>query len=331
MNFENLVIGFAIGDAFGAGVEFQDRDWIRENMNFTQFINARHLIQVPKSEKQVFIENYNAWDYTDDTEMLIASIKALSSNQVFSEALLIQKISEEYQKGIKEKGFGRNGHGSLRWYFTGEKSIEEIRSFQKNRTNPGNAPLSRVIPLGFLPKNKINPFAEINANASHPNQHAIIASQCIAWAAEFLLVNKGNPKQIINYCQEKVELNQEFQTYFEAINQLGGYEELSEQDFKILCGKQPISEPYFLAGIKGLPSDAKFTTGAILYILKNSQSAFDALKKSIYLGGDVDSLASITVGIMAAKFGLDSLPNFMIKSVEGVEYLREIASLLQLN
>lgn len=331
MNFENLVIGFAIGDAFGAGVEFQDRDWIRANVDFTKFINARHLIQVPKSEKQVFIENYKAWDYTDDTEMLIASIKALSSNQVFSEELLIQKISEEYQKGIKEKGFGRNGHGSLGWYFSGEKTIEEIRFFQKNRVNPGNAPLSRAIPLGFLSEEKINPFAKINANATHPHENAIFASQCIAWATEFLLVKNGNHKEIIDYCQEKVQLNAEFQTYFEAINQLGKYEDLSEQDFEILCGKQPIPEPYFLAGIKGLPSDAKYTAGAALYILKNSQDAFDALKKSIYLGGDVDSLASITVGILAAKFGLDPLPNFMIKNVEGIDYLRRIANMLQIN
>jgi ADP-ribosylglycohydrolase len=33
----------------------------------------------------------------------------------------------------------------------------------------------------------------------------------------------------------------------------------------------------------------------------------EALKKSIYLGGDVDSVASITTGIIAGKAGLDSL------------------------
>ena len=60
-------------------------------------------------------------------------------------------------------------------------------------------------------------------------------------------------------------------------------------------------------------------------ILKHSTDAFDALKKSIYLGGDVDSIASITSGIKAARYGLNSLPNFMIENVEGKNYLSKIA------
>ena len=29
MSIEDLLLGIAIGNAFGAGVEFQDRDWIK--------------------------------------------------------------------------------------------------------------------------------------------------------------------------------------------------------------------------------------------------------------------------------------------------------------
>jgi len=112
--------------------------------------------------------------------------------------------------------------------------------------------------------------------------------------------------------------------YLNAIENLPDYEDLKDEDFKILCGNQPIEAPYFLTGINGLPSDSKFTAGAVLYILKWSADAFDALKKSIYLGGDVDSVASITTGICAARFGLESLPKFMIENVEGKEYLSAI-------
>lgn len=47
-NLEDFLIGTAIGDAFGAGVKFQDRNWIRENVDFTTFINARNKIKVDK-------------------------------------------------------------------------------------------------------------------------------------------------------------------------------------------------------------------------------------------------------------------------------------------
>lgn len=44
MNFQNILLGIAIGDAFGAGVEFQDRNWIRKHVDFSKFVNARDKI-----------------------------------------------------------------------------------------------------------------------------------------------------------------------------------------------------------------------------------------------------------------------------------------------
>ena len=322
---EDLLIGIAIGDAFGAGVEFQDRDWIRVNVDFSKFINARGKIKIEEDRKEIFTQNYSSWDYTDDTEMTIGVIKALLSKETFSEKLLVEKWTEEYKEGILEKGFGRNGHGSMSWYFNGEKTIDEIRDFQRGRSNPGNAPAMRSVPIGLMADNLINNFARINANATHPNINAIISSQCIARATEFLIVKKGDAKNVIQYCKNHVSLNDEYENYFNEIEKLGSYEKLTDSDFEVLCGTQPIPMPYFLPGIKGVPSDSKFTTGSVLYILKNSKNAFNALQKSIWMGGDVDSLASITTGIMAGRYGLKSLPGFMLENVEGVPYLKQIA------
>ena len=325
MNYRDLLLGIAIGDAFGAGVEFQERAWIRANVDFTQFVNARHLIDVPDAQKALFTENYRPWDYTDDTEMTIGVVKALMDERPFFEALLVEKWTTEYQNGIQEKGYGRNGHGSMRWFFSGEKTIEELRDFQRNRPNPGNAPAMRAVPLGLVAPDKINAYAAINAQATHPNIHAILSSQCIARAAEYLLIKKGAPQNIIPYCLQNIPFNQAYQDYLCQVDELDVYEKLSSADFEILLGPQPIQEPYFLAGIHGLPSDSKYTAGAVLYILKQAKNTFDALKKSIYLGGDVDSVASIATGIMGAIHGLDALPQFMLAAVEGKAYLEALA------
>lgn len=327
MNFKNLLIGIAIGDAFVAGVEFQDRDWIRKNVDFTKFVNARSQIPIAEDKKLLFTQNYTAWDYTDDTEMTIGLIKALASNEEFLEDLLVRKWKEEYDEGLAQKGFGRNGHGSMAWYYSDEMSIEQIRDFQRGRPNPGNAPAMRSVPLGLIPEHLINSYAAINANATHPNINAIISSQCIARASEYMLLLEGDPSGLISYCMAKVLLNKEYLSYFEQVRQLGRYEDLEEVDFEVLCGKQPIQAPYFLSGIKGVPSDSKFTTGSVLYLLQNSTDAMDVLKKSIYLGGDVDSVASITSGIMCGRFGCESLPKYMLEQVEGRDYLSDIADL----
>jgi len=328
MNFYEILLGIAIGDAFGAGVEFQDRDWIHKNVDFSKFINVRHKIKVDAERLTVFTENYHDWEYTDDTEMTIGLIKALCSQRNFDENLLVQKWTEEYQKGIHEKGYGRNGHGSMRWLYSKEKTIEEIRNFQRFRPNPGNAPAMRSVPFGFLKPTLINKYAAINSNATHPNINAIISSQCIARATEFLVIKKGDKNDVIDYCFETVNLNEEYKTYLTKVNNLNTYKNLSEKDYSILRGNHPIQKPYFLCGIKGIPSDSKYTTGCVLYILKNSSNTFDALKKSIKLGGDVDSIASITTGIMAGIHGLKTIPSFMLDNVEGKEYLQSIANSL---
>ncbi|MGH1338187.1 MAG: ADP-ribosylglycohydrolase family protein [Aureispira sp.] len=328
MNCQDLLLGTAIGDAFGAGVEFQDRDWIRAQVDFSMLVNARAKIPVPAEQLSAFTQNYHAWDYTDDTEMTIGVCKALCSKHPFSEDLLVKFWEQEYQLGMQQKGYGRNGHGSMSWYYNGEKTIHEIRAFQQDRPNPGNAPAMRAVPLGLLPPSLINSYAAINAQATHPNINAILSSQCIARAAEFLLVLKGNPSELITYCMEQVPLNQEYQFYLKQVQTLSAYKQLSNAHFEILCGPQPIQTPYFLAGIQGLPSDSKYTTGAVLYLLQQSTTPFDGLQKAIHLGGDVDSVASIVTGILAGSQGLDSLPAYMLAQVEGVAYLREQGKLL---
>ena len=52
----------------------------------------------------------------------------------------------------------------------------------------------------------------------------------------------------------------------------------------------------------------------------------DALRKSVNLGGDVDSVASITIAIMAGRTGLNSIPKFMLERVEGKKYLEGIGT-----
>ncbi len=325
MKIQDILLRIAIGDAFGAGVEFQDRNWIREHVDFSKFVNVRNKIQISSDKIALFTQNYNEWDYTDDTEMTIGVIKSLLSNQDFSVDLLVDKWKEEYDLGIQKKGFGRNGHGSMSWYFSGEMTINQIRDFQRNRMNPGNAPAMRSIPLGLINEDLINKYAEINANATHPNLNAIISSQCIARSAEYLIVKQGKKENIIEYCLEKVDVNDEYKKYLKEVNSLTDYDSLTENDFKVLCGEQPIKAPYFLSGINGVPSDSKYTTGCVMYVLKNCTNSLDALKKSVNLGGDVDSVASICTGIMAGISGLNSLPEFMINNVEGKEYLMEIA------
>lgn len=325
-DIENLLIAFAIGDAFGAGVEFQDRNWIRENVNFTKFVNVRDKIATSEKLKGILTKNYREWDYTDDTEMTIGTMKALMSGQAITPDSLVHFWKKEYENGIERKGFPRCGHGSMRWFYEGELTLEKVRNFQKNRPNPGNAPAMRAVPIGLVDKALINEYAAINAIATHPNLKAVQSSQIVAQATAFLLQENGDANEIIEYCLSNISLDEDYIDYLNNVEQLPDYEGLSREGYEVICGKQPIEKPYFLDGIHGLPSDSKYTAGCVLYILKWAKNPFDALQKSVNMGGDVDSLAAITTGVLGAKYGLDSLPKFMIESIEAEAYLTEVAA-----
>ena len=314
MNFVNVLFGIAIGDAFGAGIEFQSREWIREHIDFTEYITAR---------KGKYAENYIVGNYTDDTEMTIGIIKALRSQKVFTPDLLVQFWIQEYESDKERKGYGRQGHGAMKKVYTGEKTIEEIRSSQQERQSPGNAPPMRAIPLGYVQEELIDTYAIINADATHPHPKARAASIIVARAAQYLLLHDGNPQKIISYCKQFIRnIDCETEKLLDVIDTLPAPEKLKKEDYKILCGPQPIVN---MPGINGLPSDAMLTGGCALYILKHARSTMEALRVSIYMGGDVDSLASICTGIAAGRYGIETLPPFMIEKVEGKEYLAMIA------
>lgn len=208
---------------------------------------------------------------------------------------------------------------------SGGKKLASIRAFQRDRDNPGNAPVMRVAPLASVAESKINHYAAINARATHPNPQAILASQCIARAAYYMMVLREDPLKLIRYCRNAVPLNSRYDQQLELVDNLPDYDQLAEAEFVILCGPQPIQAPYFLPGIQGVPSDAFYTTASVLYVLKHSKSAMDALRKSIYLGGDVDSVAFLATGLLAARCGIESLPTYMLTQVEGYDYLLALA------
>jgi len=314
MKIEEMLLGTAIGDAFGVGLEFQDRDWIKKNVDFSSFVNRRD---------KNYAHGYESGYYSDDTEHTIGLVEALLDPRPFSEELLLEKWKEEYEHDKKRKGFPRQGHGSIQDWYEERKTIAEVRAGQQNRSDPGNAPAMRAVPLGLLPSNLINNYAIINASATHPHPQAEAASILVARASEYMIAKEGNRNFIFDYCTQFISHPETLQ-YLEEIMNLPELDKLTKAGFEKLCGPQPI--PHFITRkVKGLPGTSMRTAGAALYTIKHSSNTFSALKNAIYLGGDVDSIAAVCTGILAGRYGLESLPQFMIKKVEGRERLHHLS------
>lgn len=65
VDYGSMLLGVAIGDAFGAGIEFMSKEWILENVGFDKYVNMRD---------GKYGVNYEPGKYTDDTEMTIGLV-----------------------------------------------------------------------------------------------------------------------------------------------------------------------------------------------------------------------------------------------------------------
>jgi len=323
VDFKSMLQGVAVGDAFGAGIEMQDRRWMRENLDFTKYVDAR-------SEKQpIWKERFKTGMYTDDTEQTIGTIKAMMEHNQLTEDILLEYWKKEYDDFKEKHGYGRPGHGSIEKYYEGEWSIDQVKKFQAAKQMPGNAPTMRAIPLSFIvDDHKRHLYAVVNANASHPHVKARASSVIIVEGSKYIF--EGNdPRGIIKHCMKYVkDIDEETYVHLEKIDCLDDYHALlvgntDNVSWELLCGP-PLSYPE--EGLLGLPCDAMRTAGYVLYVIKFYRgSALDILKHSIWVGGDVDSVASICLGIIGGRYGLGDIPLFMFEQLEGREYIKGLA------
>eukprot|EP01089_Gocevia_fonbrunei_P010543 TRINITY_DN23474_c0_g1_i1.p1 TRINITY_DN23474_c0_g1~~TRINITY_DN23474_c0_g1_i1.p1 ORF type:complete len:487 (-),score=55.59 TRINITY_DN23474_c0_g1_i1:13-1473(-) len=317
IHWEDLLLGVAIGDAYGAGCSFLDRKWIKENVDFTKYFNER------KGEWAV---NFSPGKYTDATEMTIGTVKALLQDpKVIDKDSLPVIWKGEYERNQKRYGFSRAGHGAIQKFFDGELSLEELRHTNAQKGNPGNGPVIRSLPIGFLGYELFN-YSLANTDATHPHSRARMAAYLVAKAAEYVIIKQNHDRaNLIDYLLTKLgtvrsELGNdvEFEKLLIAVNNMGDYHNgISTEDYVVLCGPQPVPG----LAINGLPCDAMRTTLTAVYLLKYYRDVFDLLKWSIWIGGDTGSLATVTLGIAVPRDGVDGLPKFLLEGLEDREEL----------
>jgi len=339
-----LLIGDAIGDAFGAIIEMQDAYWIREFVTFDQW---------PKNPMRRSEWNTNSacGMYTDDCEMTVGLINGLLTHGLqISAADMLESWQAEWDLAKRRPrpappGAERHGHGSIKGYFRGFRDIDEVRRLQSGKEDPGNAPPMRALPLAFIENNSLREkLSVMNANSTHPHARARAASFLVAEGARWLIVERGDPKQVIRSALSRLQnssvRDRATEVHLQKVDELedyhdwgGRFRKMPAQRHELLCGPQPCPPADGIGAgedgsskMHGLWSDAMRTAAVVLYLLKHHRGPLDILRASVDIGGDVDSIAALCLGVVGGSVGLDfgephGLPWFLLEEVEGVEYL----------
>lgn len=293
---QRMLLGSAIGDAFGRAYEGKSRDELVKKFNFEEYSSK------PK--------------YTDDMQMTLAVAELLISPYPINEETLASNFVYAYRRD-KRSGYSDRTQTKLDKSYCGKDFLKEAIDNPKPTSN-GSA--MRAMPLGLIKDvKKVIEFAILNSKITHNHPNSIKASVGIALIGHYFYYNLGPAKNIIKFIISKTkDLYPETNSYLEEVDKL------KEIDYKVLFQDK---HDY------GLPCDALKTLGIVLFILKKYyDNTSEALKESILIGGDVDSSGSLVLGAELINHNLETLPAFLFNDLEnkkfGRDYILKIGKIL---
>jgi ADP-ribosyl-[dinitrogen reductase] hydrolase len=181
-----LLLELAIGDAYGAGFEYVDREMIRQHNNLSCYVkHPRHNIQ-PGS-------------YTDDTQMSLAIAETIVSGEPWKPTVLAHKFAEVFQRDPRE-GYATSFYHFLLQVRDGEQFLRNIRP-----TSEKSGAAMRAAPIGIYPTpSLVIERCTIQAALTHNTPNGINAAVVAALMTHYFLYNLGPKKGLGIFLEEHV-------------------------------------------------------------------------------------------------------------------------------
>lgn len=188
-----MLLEAAIGDAYGAGFEFQNQAYILKNNHLLKF-----------HEHGMYPEIYKR--YTDDTQMAIAVAELLIETTEWTPEKVADKFVKVFHRD-KRRGYSDRVYNALDASKTGN---DFIRIIDKNSSGNGSA--MRAYPIGLI-KNipKILELCEIQAKVSHDTIEGIQCAKRIALAVHFYKYNLNKVRNLIEFINTTLNENEVYE------------------------------------------------------------------------------------------------------------------------
>jgi ADP-ribosyl-[dinitrogen reductase] hydrolase len=182
-----MILEAAIGDAYGAGFEFQELDYIIKNNDLTKY-----------HKHGMYTEIYKR--YTDDTQMAIAITELLLEEENWNEIKVADKFVEVFHRD-KRRGYSDRVYNALDASSNGAAFLKNI-----NNGSNGNGSAMRAYSIGLVKDvNQLLEFCEIQAKTSHNTAEGISCAKRIALAVHFYKYKLGDQTSLIEFINETLK------------------------------------------------------------------------------------------------------------------------------
>jgi ADP-ribosyl-[dinitrogen reductase] hydrolase len=157
-----MLLELAIGDAYGAGFEYVDRDAVAVHNNLARYMrHPRHRIAPGR--------------YTDDMQMSIAVVEAILSDAPWTPLLLADWFVEAFRRDPRE-GYSAGFYDFLHRVSSGAQFLAEIRP----ESDKSGAAM-RAAPIGVYPTvAEVIERATVQARLTHDTLDGIHAAVAAA-------------------------------------------------------------------------------------------------------------------------------------------------------
>jgi ADP-ribosylglycohydrolase len=181
-----MLLELAIGDAYGAGFEYEDRSKIERENYLTHYVK------------------HSKWDigdgkYTDDAQMSLAIAEMLVEEREWTPLNLANKFVEVFKRD-ERPGYAGGFYKFLQSVNNGEEFLEKI--IPKSDKSGG---AMRASPIGYLSNIKdVIDYSAIQAKLTHDTPIGINSSVASSLMTHYFLQDLGNKKNLGKFIESYV-------------------------------------------------------------------------------------------------------------------------------
>lgn len=307
MNIDQIksaLFGVAIGDALGVPVEFESREFLKNNPVTEMIGFGSHPVP--------------AGTWSDDSSLTFCLAESIT------EGLDMHKLSRKFLRWANENYWTPTGYvfdigiSTQESIDRLESGVDPSLSGGTSEKSNGNGSLMRILPLIFYNKNRlIEERYEITkqfSSITHGHIRSVLACFYYLEFAGKLLEGSG-PHEA--YEALKKELLPFLSSYVKPLEEISHFNRLFVQGIHRLPEAEIESSGYVV-----------HTLEASIWCLLNSMSYEEAVLKAVNLGDDTDTTGAVTGGLAGLVYGYQNIPERWLQQLARFEDIEGLCAAL---
>ena len=305
--FLGCLLGCAVGDALGAPFEGL---WSHSIPNEDSLLAGFHEF-----------EGYPAGQYTDDTQLSLATVQAILKSRDVVPVEIARAISRLWKTQAVIGPGGACTSAAHNFLKTGDWTQCGAPIGQAGN---GTAMRTAVVGLFFLSDPGRLPMAVADVcRITHQDSRSVAGGVAIAKAAQLLACEDGHSPE--SFCATVAQAMDPFEPAFAGM--VRGLPRLfDEEPATAICtiAWSGMTKPEFPEPII-TPFVIPTVLAAFWCVLRHPDSWAHGVASAIRLGGDVDTLGAIVGALLGTKLGARNIPQNLMNSVVDLEFLQSLA------